>query len=158
MFSCSSRPSYLRGLNRVRHARRDLRLLRLRREVLARVDEAIALELVLLVVELPVAPIQVQQLRVRAALDDLAGFEHENLIGAADGREPMRDDERRAARPQPAQAVLNHLLALAVEAGGGFIQNEDARVGEDRARDRDALPLAAGQLDAALAPHRVVTL
>ena len=38
-----------------------------------------------------------EQLLVRAALDDLAALEHQNLIGAANRRQPVRDDERRAA-------------------------------------------------------------
>src|SRR6185436_14471142 len=93
------RPSWLS--DSVRDARRgNLGLLRLRRKVLARVDEAIGLELVLLVVQLAVAAVEREQLLVRAALDDLAGFEHENLVGAADGREAMGDDERGAPRPQ----------------------------------------------------------
>ena len=50
----------------------DRRLLRLRREILARIDEPVALEAVLLVVELPVASARAQQLVVRPALDDLA--------------------------------------------------------------------------------------
>ena len=69
---------------------------RFRCEVLARIDEPIALEPVLLVVQLPVPASLVEQLVVRAALDDLAVLEHQNLVGAADGRQPVRDDERRA--------------------------------------------------------------
>ena len=48
-----------------------------------------------------------------------------------------------AQRPQ---AVLDQRLALAVEARRRLVEDQDARVGEDRARDRDALPLAARQL------------
>ena len=92
------------------------------------------------------------------ALDDLAVLEHEDLVGAADRRQPVRDDERRAALAQAPQAVLDHRLALAVEARRGLVEDEDARVGEDGPRDRDALALAAGELDAALADHRVVAL
>src|SRR6185436_2121026 len=103
-------------------------LLGLRREIFAGIDEPILLEPVLLVVELTVAPVVVEQFLVGAVLDDLAVLEHENLIGAADRGEAMRDDERRPAPSQGAQAVLDHLLALAVETGGGLVENEDARV------------------------------
>ena len=58
------------------------------------------LEAVLLVVELPVAPAAGEQLLVRAALDDLAVLEHQDLIRAANRRQPMRDDERGAAPAQ----------------------------------------------------------
>ena len=56
----------------------------------------------------------------------------------------MRDDEGRAPRTQPAQAILDHLLTLAVERRRRLIENEDARIGEDGARDRDPLPLPTG--------------
>ena len=98
------------------------------------------------------------QVLVRPALDDLAAFEHQDLVGAADGRQPVRDDERRAALPQRLQAVLNQRLALAVEARRRFVENQDARVRQNRARDRHALPLSAGQAHAALADDRVVLL
>src|ERR1043166_6929146 len=91
---------------------------------------------------------------MRAALDDLAGFEHEDLIRAANRRQPMRDDEGGAARTQAPQTILDHLLALAAEPRRRFVKKEEARVGENRARNRDALPLAARQLDATLADDR----
>src|SRR5260221_2834208 len=127
-------------------------------EVLARVDEPVELEAVLLVVELAIAPVPGQQLLVGAALDDLAAFEHQDLVGAADGREPVRDHERRAPPPQRAQTVLDHGLALAVEARGRLVQDQDAWIGEDCPGDRDALALTARELDATLAHHGVVLL
>ena len=41
---------------------------------------------------------------------------------------------------------------------GGFVENQDRRVADDGAGDRDALALAARQRDAALADHRVVAV
>ena len=70
----------------------------------------------------------------------------------------MRDDERRPPGAQRLQAVLDHCFALAVEARRRLVEDQDLRVGENRARDRDALPLAARQPDAALADDRVVAL
>src|ERR687897_2833307 len=132
--------------------RADLDRLGLGREILSGVHELIALEVVLLVVQLPVAAVQREQLVVRAALDDLSMLEDENLIGAADRGQPVRDHERRPSMAQAAEAVLNHRLALAVEAGGRLVEDQDGRVSEDCARDGDALTLAAGQLHTAL-PH-----
>ena len=51
---------------------------------------------------------------------------------------------------------LDRGLDLAVERGGGLVEHQDRRVLEDHARDRDALALAAGELDAALADLGVV--
>src|SRR6185503_10962729 len=126
---------------------RQLDRLRHREEILARVDELVGLEVVLAVVELFVAAVGGEELRVRAALDDLAVFEDQDLVRAADGGETVRDDEGRAAAAKCAQAVLDFRLALAVEARRRFIEDEDRRVRENRARDGDALPLPAGELD-----------
>ncbi len=95
---------------------------------------------------------------MRAAFDDLAAFEDQNLIRAANRREPMRDHEGRPAFAQAAQAVLDHLLALGVEARRRLVENQHARVGQDRAGDRHALALSARQLDAALADDCLVAL
>src|SRR5205814_1806839 len=57
-----------------------------RNKILARIDEAIALGAVLLVVELPIATIEREQLAMRATLDDNATVEDEDLIGALDRR------------------------------------------------------------------------
>src|SRR5262249_58233055 len=95
--------------------RRSANRRRFRREVFAGIDEAVALESILLVVELAISAGSGKQLFVRSALDDLTGFEHENLIGALNRRQPVRDDERRAAATQRFEAVLNHRFAFAVE-------------------------------------------
>src|ERR1700680_2149618 len=49
------------------------------------------------VVELGVAPVRPHQLVVRAVLDDAAALDSNDAIGAAHGREPVRDDQDRAA-------------------------------------------------------------
>jgi hypothetical protein len=91
-----------------------------------------------------------------AALHDASSFHHENLVGAANGGETVRDDEGRAALHQVREAFLNHGLRFGIEAGGRFVEDQNARIGQDGARDRDSLPLAAGELDAALADDGVV--
>ena len=83
-------------------------------------------------------------------------FDDEDLVGAADGREAVGDDEGGAALHEEVEAVLDHGFGLGVEGAGGFVEDEDARVGENGAGDGDALALAAGELDAALADDGVV--
>src|SRR2546427_4823060 len=68
-------PSQVRDLQRLPALRHRPRPRWLGREVLPRIDEAVALQPVLLVVELAVAPLERQQLLVGAALDDLAALE-----------------------------------------------------------------------------------
>src|SRR5947208_11449738 len=134
-----------------RHRRqRDAFLRRLGGEILAGIDEAIALEIVLFIVELFVPAVGDEQLLMRAVFDNLAAFEYQNLIGAPNRRQTVCDHERRPAAPQGPQAILNLGFALRVETRGRLVQHQDPRIGENRARDRDALPLAARQLDAAL--------
>ena len=45
-----------------------------------------------------------------------------------------------------------------VDGRGRVVEDEHGRVGEDRARDRDPLPLAAREREAALAEHRLVAV
>ena len=54
------------------------------------------------------------------------------------------------------QLLLDRELDLAVERRGGLVEHQDRRVLQDHARDRDALALAARELDAALADVRLV--
>ena len=49
-------------------------------------------------------------------------------------------------------------LRLDVDAAGGVVEDEDARVHDERPRDRDALALAAAEREAALADDRLVAL
>src|SRR5215203_4352754 len=49
------------------------------RKILTRIYKLIALEFVLLIVELPVTSVSGQKLLVRTSLDDLATFKHQNL-------------------------------------------------------------------------------
>src|SRR4051794_27069405 len=85
-------------------------------------------------------------------------LQDEDLIGAADRGQAVGDDERRPALAERLEAVLDHRLALAVEARGRLVEDEDARVREDRSRDGNPLALPARKLDAALADDRLVAL
>lgn len=93
-----------------------------------------------------------------AAFDDLAVFHDEDLVGAADGGEAMGDDEGGAAAHEVGETFLDHGFGFGVEAGGGFVEDEDAGVGEDGAGDGDALFLAAGEFDAAFADDGFVAV
>ncbi len=90
-------------------------------------EKQVLLEAVLLGVELVVAAAELEQRLMRAALDDAAAFDHQDLIGAADGREPVGDDERRAALHQVREALLDQRFGFGVEAGRRLVENEDAR-------------------------------
>ena len=86
-----------------------------------------------------------------AALDDAAAIEDADFVGLRHRRQPMGDDDRRAALAQGAQSLLDRLLGLRIERRGCFVEQNDRRVLEEGAGDRDALSLAAGKLQAVLA-------
>ena len=91
-----------------------------------------------------------------ATLDDAAVFNDQDLVRAANGGEAVRDDEGGAAAHQVGEALLNQGFGFGIEAGGGFVKDEDAGIGENGAGDGDALALTSGKPDAALADDGVV--
>jgi hypothetical protein len=73
-------------------------------------------------------------------------------------RQPMRDYEHRAPGRDAPHIFLDDPLAFVIEGARGFVENEDARVADQRAGDGDALTLTARQRCAALADNSVVTV
>ncbi len=110
----------------------------------------------LLGVKIVVAPTKSVERFVRAAFDDAPCFHDENLIGATNRGEPMGNDKCRPAAHQVPQTLLDQRLRFRVKAGRGFVKNQDARIGQNGARNRNALLLTAGEFDAAFANDRVV--
>src|SRR5688572_15609678 len=96
------------------------------------------------------------QLVVRAVLGEPPAIEHEDAVGVTNGGEPVRNDERGAPLEQPVHGFLHQRFALAVERAGRFVEDQDLRVAQNRARNGDALALPAGELRAAVAHHGVV--
>src|SRR5687767_15607072 len=97
---------------------------------------------VLALVDLRVHPATREQVRMPSLLHDPAVIEHDDAIGAADGTEAVRDDQRRAAAQKLFHRFTDQALALAVEAGRRLIENHDGGVLEKDASDRQALALA----------------
>ena len=81
-----------------------------------------------------------------------------DLVGAHDGRETVRDRDRREA-PLLHDAVerrLHDLLARVVERAGRLVEQHDAGLLNDGTRDGDALLLPARELAAAQTHLRLV--
>ena len=72
-----------------------------------------------------------------------------------DSRCAMTNDVR---LHQVRERVLHEQLGLGVERRGRFVEDQDRRVLQERARDREPLPLPAGQALPALADRRVVAV
>ena len=90
-----------------------------------------------------------------AALDDAAVIEHEDARRVADGRKPVRDHEGGAALHHLVERGLHLALGGGVERARRLVEDQDRRVLQQRARNREALPLAARERTAALADGAV---
>ena len=107
--------------------------------------------------ESPERPFLGEQLRLRPALRDPPLLENEDLVRPPHGGEPVGDDHRRPAAQQRVERLLDQDLAGAVDVRRRLVEDQDAWIGEQRARDRDQLPLAGREPDAALADDVVET-
>lgn len=82
---------------------------------------------------------------------DAAPFQDVDLVRVPDAVQPVGDqDDRLARRREAADLVEDALLGLRVQGAGRFVDDEDAGVAVPGAGDAEALPLAAGDLVAAL--------
>ena len=87
--------------------------------------------------------------RLVGDLDDAAEVHHADLVGdVADDREVVRDEEVGEALPrlQVLHEVEHLRLHRDVERRGRLVADQELGLGGERARDRDALPLAAREL------------
>ena len=90
------------------------------------------------------------------ALDDPALFEEQDLVGVHQRAQPVGDDDRRAGRDLGPERRADALLGRGVDRRGRIVEHQDRRGQQDAARDRQALALAAGERDAALADQGLV--
>ncbi len=94
-----------------------------------------------------------QQLFVRAALGDRAAVEHDDFVGVANGRNPVRDEQGRPPRHHAGQLRQDFFFRVGVHARERVVENQDARVADDGAGDGGALLLPARKRQTALADH-----
>jgi len=93
-----------------------------------------------------------------AGLDDVAMIQHQDAVGADHARQPVRQDQRRAAPRETIDRLLDHRLVLGVDRGQCLVEDQDRRVAQQGAGDRQPLALAARQIDAALAEDRLIAV
>ena len=99
-----------------------------------------------------------EQLGVRTNGGDAPVREQHDPVRERDRRGPVGDDDRRAAAHHFAQRVPDLVLLGRVDRRRRVVEDQHARIGKDRARDRDALPLSARQREPVLAEQRLVAL
>ena len=88
-------------------------------------------------------------------LGDLAAFENEDLIGMANGRESVRDDEAGTVLHEAVEGLLDEPLGGRVHTRGGFIEDEDRWIFEKGASDGEALFFTDAQFDTTLSEWSV---
>lgn len=93
-----------------------------------------------------------------APLDEAAVVEDQDLVGGHDGRQPMGDDQGRAATQGLVEGGLHGGLVLGVEVAGGLVEDDDAGVLQQHPGDGQALLLAPGEAVAPLTHQGVVAV
>ena len=101
--------------------------------------------------ELRVMTVRAQQLVVGAGGADPPTLEKADAVGVHHGSQPMGDDDVGTPLHQRFQSQLYPVFCLAIQAGGGFIQNQNVRIAQEHAGDRDPLPLSSREIPALLA-------
>ena len=85
------------------------------------------------------------QFGMRTSFDDAAPIEENDLIGLADGRKAVGDDERGAIFHEIGKTFLNLLLGNDIHAGGSLVEDDYRRVLKKDAGDGKTLLLAHAQ-------------
>ncbi len=98
------------------------------------------------------------ELGLGAHVDDAPGVQHGDPVGEGEGGAAVRDEHRRPVGRERPQRLVDRGLGGCVDRGRGVVEDEDARVGEHRAGERDALALAARQRHPPLADEGVVAV
>src|SRR5262245_33935220 len=95
---------------------------------------------------------------MRSQFDDPSLVQHGDAVGIANCRNTVRNENRRAPLHDLAQMIENLVFGMGIDAGERVVENQNSRAPQQRARDRSALFLAAGEGDSALADRRCVAL
>ena len=82
--------------------------------------------------------------------DERAVIQHKDLIGILDGGRALRHQKYGDIRVVSADGLAQTRTRRVVQRRGAVVQNENFRIAHERAGDGQALPLAAGEVLAAL--------
>ena len=92
-----------------------------------------------------VVAVLAHELVVGSDLGDAALLEDDDQVGLFHAADAVGDDEGGAAVHDEVHAAADQVFGFGIDAGGGVIEDEDARVGEDGPGDGQALLLPAGE-------------
>ena len=95
---------------------------------------------------------------MRSLLDDASSVDDVDAVGVEDRRQPMRDGKGRPAHHELVESRLHDLLALRIERRRRLIEDQNARILQDGACDRDALTLSTRKIQSTFADLRLIAL
>ena len=84
------------------------------------------------------------QIVMDTLLDDPSVGQHHQAVGGTYRAQTVGDDQRGSSHHQSFQGLLDETFRFSVKGAGGFVEDQDPRVGEESAGNRHPLPLAAG--------------
>ena len=84
-----------------------------------------------------------------ALFAEAAFVEDQDAVGVLNGAEAMSDDQRGAAGEKAIERVADEQLGFGVDAGSGFVEDQEARIVREGASEIDELALADGERGAA---------
>ena len=108
--------------------------------------------------KLGIAPLLRQKRIMGPLLDHFTLFQHDDCIRIGDGAEAVGNGDHGPALARLMQRLLNLTLGLAVQRAGGFVQQKDRRVFEQRARNAHTLFFTTRRLQSPLAHRCLVTV
>ena len=112
----------------------------------------------LLTDEFAVAPVGIDQLAGRTIMNDPAAAQDDDPVEIAQRRKAMRDGDHGSAVHQPRRSFSDQFLDLIVERRCRLVEQENRRILEKSAGQRDTLSLATGQFQSPVADDRVEPL
>ena len=95
---------------------------------------------------------------VSAAFFDAVFGQYQDTFRISYGRQPVSDNDGRSVFRELLEGFFDDILALVIEGTRCFVEYEDRRILEEDAGNREALLLAAGELDAALTDVGVIAV
>ena len=99
-----------------------------------------------------------EQFLMGALLAQASFVEDENAVGILDGAQAVGDDDRGASGEKTIQGFANHHFGFGIDAGGGFVEDQEARIMRQGAGETHQLALADGKRGAALGNQSVQAL
>src|SRR2546423_8320512 len=85
-------------------------------------------------------------------------LQNNNPVGEPDGCQPMRDDQGCTSRRCPLQSINDEALRCRIQTARRFIEDENGRVAQNRARNSDALFLSTGESAASFRHQSVIAI